>query len=153
MKKVTVILFILLVSLTTFSCGFRGNNPQPCIIPKTNFEVLTFRGWKVDKVNDLVNGQKKLIFDRSVSLFNAKNNFSNVRIRFSNNGNMSLVNPNGESENGNWRFANNETQIESKKSDQKVYISVTVDKLEITSLIFTQKENNLIQQYEFIPEW
>jgi hypothetical protein len=152
MIKVTVNLLIILVSLTTFSCGFRGNNPQPCVIPKTNLEVLTFRGWKVDKVNDIINGQKKLIFDRGVSLITSKNNYSNVRIRFLSFGNMHLVNPNGEFENGNWRFANNETQIESKKSDQKDYISVTVDKLEITRLIFTQKENNLTQQYEFIPE-
>lgn len=152
MIKVTANLFILLVSLVTFSCGFRGNNPQPCAIPKTNLEVLTFRGWKVDKVNNLVDGQKKLIFDRGTTLINSKNDFSNVRIRFSSNGNMYLVNPNGEFENGNWRFANNETQIESKKSDQKDYISVAVDKLEITRFIFTQKENNSTQQYEFIPE-
>ena len=152
MKKVTVILFIFLISLSTFSCITKYNNLQPCVIPKTNLEVLTFRGWKVDKVNNLVNGQKTLIFDRGATLVSSKNNYSNVRIRFSNNGSMYLVNPNNEFENGNWRFANNETQIESKKSDQKDYIAVTVDKLEITKLIFTQKENDLIQQYEFIPE-
>jgi hypothetical protein len=152
MKKVTVNLFILFISFATFSCITKSYSPQSCIIPKTNLEVLTFRGWKVDKVNNLVDGQKKLIFDRGSSLISAKNNYNNVRIRFSSNGSMFLVNPNNEFENGNWRFANNETQIESKKSDQKDYISVTVDKLEITRLIFTQKENNLTQQYEFIPE-
>jgi hypothetical protein len=152
MKKVTVNLFILFISFATFSCITKSYSPQSCIIPKTNLEVLTFRGWKVDKVNNLVDGQKKLIFDRGSSLISAKNNYSNVRIRFSSNGSMFLVNPNNEFENGNWRFANNETQIESKKSDQKDYISVTVDKLEITRLIFTQKVNNLTQQYEFIPE-
>jgi hypothetical protein len=152
MKKVTANLIILLVSFTTFSCVIKSNNYQPCAIPKTNLEVLTFRGWKVDKLNNLADGQKKLIFDRGASLIASKNDFSNVRIRFSNSGSMYLVNPNNEHESGNWRFANNETQIESKKSDQKDYISVTVDKLEITRLIFTQKENNMTQQYEFIPE-
>ena len=152
MKKVTVKLLILLVSLTTFSCITKSYNPQSCSIPKTNLEVLTFRGWKVDKVNNLVDGQKKLIFDRGSSIIIPQNNYSNVRIRFSSNGSMYLVNPNGEFETGNWRFANNETQIESKKSDQKDYVSVTVEKLEITRLIFTQKENNSTQQYEFIPE-
>lgn len=152
MKKVTVNLFILLSSFTTFSCITKSYNPQSCSIPKTNLEVLTFRGWKVEKVNNLVDGQKKLIFDRGTSLITSKNDFSNISVRFLNNGTMFLVNPNNESEYGNWRFANNETQIESKKSDQKNYISVTVDKLEITRFIFTQKENNLTQQYEFIPE-
>ncbi len=152
MKKVTANLLIILISLTTFSCIIKSSSYQPCTVPKTNLEVLTFRGWKVDKVNNLVDGQKKLIFDRGSSLITAKNNYSNVRIRFSINGMMSLVNPNNEFETGNWRFANNETQIESKKSDQKDYLSVTVDKLDITRLIFTQKENNSTQQYEFIPE-
>ena len=152
MKKVTVNLFIFLISFTTFSCVVKSSNYQPCSIPKTNLEVLTFRGWKVDKVNNLIDNQKKLIFDRGTSLITSKNDYSNVRVRFLSSGSMFLVNPNNEGEYGNWRFANNETQIESKKSDQKDYISVTVDKLEITRLIFTQKENNLTQQYEFIPE-
>ena len=152
MKKVIVNFSIFLVSLAAFSCITKSYSPQSCVIPKTNLEVLTFRGWKVDKVNNLVNGQKNLVFDRGASLINPKNNYSNVRIRFSSNGSMFLVNPNNEFENGNWRFANNETQIESKKLDQKKYITVSVDKLEITRLIFTQTENNSIQQYEFIPE-
>jgi hypothetical protein len=152
MKKITVNLFILLVSFATFSCVNKSNSYQPCTIPKTNLEVLTFRGWKVDKVNNLTDGQKKLIFDRGTSLITSKNDFNNVKIRFLSSGTMLLVNPNNESEYGNWRFANNETQIESKKSDQRDYISVTVDKLEITRLVFTQKENNMTQQYEFIPE-
>ena len=152
MKKVTANLFILLVSLATFGCITKYQNPQSCSIPKTNLEVLTFRGWKVDKVNNLIDGQSKLIFDRGASFITTQNDFRNVRVRFLNSGNMFLVNPNKEHESGNWRFVNNETQIESKKYNQKDYISVTIDKLEITRLIFTQKENNLIQQYEFIPE-
>jgi hypothetical protein len=152
MKKVFVNLFILLVSVATFSCVIKSNNYQPCDVPKTNLEILTFRGWKIDKVNEVVAGQKKLIFDRGATLITTKNNFSNIRVRFSSNGSMYVVNPNGEFESGNWRFANNETQIESKKSNQKDYIMVTIDKLEITRLIFTQKENNALEQYEFIPE-
>ena len=152
MKKVTVNLFIFLISLSVFSCITKYTNPQPCAIPKTNSEILTLRGWKVDKVSNLVNGQKILIFDRGATLVSSKNNYSNVRIRFLSSGSMFLVNPNNESENGNWRFVKNETQIESKKSDQKEFVTVSVDKLEITRLVFTQVENNLIQQYELIPE-
>ena len=152
MSKVTANLFIFLVSLTTFSCVIKSSNYQPCTIPKTNLEVLTFRGWKIDKIKQLDNGQKKLIFDRGTSLITSKNDYNNVRIRFSSSGNMFLVSPNKELESGNWRFANNETQIESKKSDQKDYILVNIDKLDITRLVFTQKENDSTQQYEFIPE-
>ena len=152
MKKVIVNFSIFLISVSAFSCITKSYSPQSCVIPKTNLEVLTFRGWKVDKVNSLVNGQKNLVFDRGASLINSKNDYSNIRIRFSSNGSMYLVSSNNEHESGNWRFTNNESQIESRKSGQNDYVTVTVNKLEITRLIFTQTENNSIQQYEFIPE-
>ncbi len=80
MKKVTLNLIIFLVSLSIFSCLTKSYNPQSCSIPKTNLEVLTFRGWKVDKINQLVDGQKKLIFDRGSSLIVSQNNYSNVEL-------------------------------------------------------------------------
>ena len=149
MKKQTL-LIIILCTWGIFSCTSNNNNCES-VSRVSNMEMLTAKKWKIEKVKQLLEGEYKVVYDRNSSLFNLGNEYSNLKMKFLQNKTMKIyTNDNGE-ETGKWEFVNHESQIKSRKFDQKDFIVLHINRIEQEELVFTQIEDGKIMQYDFSP--
>lgn len=149
MKKQTLLITILFTSVI-FSCTPKDNTCES-VVRASNMETLTSKKWKIEKVKQLIAGEYKIVYDRNSSLFNLGNEYSFLKMKFLQNKTMKIFTKDDAEETGKWEFMNHESQIKSKKSDQKDFIVLNINRIEQEELIFTQIEDGKIMQYDFSP--
>ncbi|MES2516490.1 MAG: hypothetical protein V4585_00195 [Bacteroidota bacterium] len=149
MKKLSL-LSIILFSLGMFSCAKKDNTFES--IPRgSNVETLTSQKWKIEKVTQLIEGRYQIIYDRNTSLFDLDSDFSSLKMKFFHDKTMKIFTKGNIEEAGKWEFINHESQIKSKKVDQKSFIVLHINRIEKEELVFTQTDNGKIIQYDFSP--
>lgn len=149
MKKQTLLITILCI-LAIFSCTPKDSTCES--IPRaSNLEMLISKKWKIEKVKQLIAGEYKIVYDRNSSLFNLGNDYSSLKMKFLENKTMKIITKDDAEETGKWEFINHESQIKSKKSDQKDFIVLNINRIEQEELVFTQIEDGKIMQYDFSP--
>jgi len=114
-------------------------------------EMLTSKKWKIEKVKQLLEGEYKVVYDRNSSLFNLGNEYSSLKMKFLQNKTMKIYTNDNAEETGKWEFVNHESQIKSRKLDQKDFIVLHINRIEQAELVFTQIEEGKIMQYDFSP--
>ncbi len=149
MKKQTLLITILFTSVI-FSYPPKDNTCES-VVRASNMETLTSKKWKIEKVKQLIAGEYKIVYDRNSSLFNLGNEYSFLKMKFLQNKTMKIFTKDDAEETGKWEFMNHESQIKSRKSDQKDFIVLNINRIEQEELVFTQIEDGKIMQYDFSP--
>ncbi|MDZ7898279.1 MAG: hypothetical protein U5N85_09690 [Arcicella sp.] len=148
MKKISLFTIILLF-LVTVSCNKKEGKLQ------SNYQVsikeaLTSKMWKIDKVTQFIEGKYQTLYNRNTSLFAINHEFNSVRIKFLQNQTMQIYDG-IKNETGKWDFINHNSQIRSKKFNQKDFIVLHINRIESEELVFSQVEDSKIVRYEFSP--
>lgn len=148
-KLKIISLLTLWAFLSVFiSCKEKGNNYLP-YSTESNYEVISEKSWNLNKVSELISGGSKTIYDGNSSLFNAKNEFSNYKIKFSRDSSIQVFAKNDLQETGKWKLINHGSEIQIKKTLEGDKIILHINRIESNQLIFTQNHENRIIQYEF----
>jgi hypothetical protein len=146
MKKITLIFSSFFLFLLICSCS------KTEVVPKTKTDLLIANIWKVNKVIEVINSKPVIRFERGVTPTTLRDDLNKVRIAFLKDGTYSGTNADNQKETGIWIFANNETQIETKRASSTSKSTLYIDKLEDGKLNFTEKDGSDAAQYELIPE-
>jgi hypothetical protein len=109
---------------------------------------LIARTWQVNKVSGNVSGFQIIIYEKGKS-DNAQD-FSNFRMTFEKNGNVSIISNDGEKLTGKWAFKENETKLEISGEETTLFnlLQLTSGNLDIAS---KDDESGAIVTFFLIP--
>lgn len=150
MKRISLLTLCAFLS-ALISCKEKGNNYMP-YSTDCNYKVIANKDWNLNKVSELVSGGSKIIYNRNSSLFNAKSEFSNYKIKFSEDSSIQVFEKNYLSDTGKWMFINRGSQIQIKKTKEGENIILHLNRIENNELIFTQNFGNKLLQFDFSHE-
>jgi hypothetical protein len=150
MKRISLLTLCAFLS-ALISCKEKGNNYMP-YSTDSNYKVISNKDWNLNKVSELISDGRKVIYDGNSSLFNAKNEFSNYKIKFSEDSSIQVFEKNYLKETGKWKFINSGSQIQIKKTKEGENIILHINRIESNELIFTQNLGNKLLQFDFSQE-
>jgi hypothetical protein len=134
--------------VTLMSCSKKDNDLKPYSLESNEF-VITQNYWNLDKVSELNGKDPKILYDKSSSLFNGKNEFSNYKMKFSKDSSVRVFEIGNLQETDKWKFINHGSEIQIKKTIEGNAIILHINRIEENQLIFTQNQENRIIQYDF----